>query len=272
MISNNIIQDCATVGIDVSFGAGASVSGVGASGPDESEGIMVIGNNCSNNLGGGISTGSNGTLIANNVCKDNGSASKPNAAGITVVQARNVIIKGNITGNSANVTLQKYGLIFRTANMQDPIKATVVDNDLRGNAVASVIADNGGNPPVAVPLSTGHVFAHNRGLDDGVRKYSADYTVTSADQGAVFSNTGATGAVTFTLPDAEEGLIYTFAVYPSKSVTVRVPANTDDTIWIGNSTPGTSISNATNGSVITLRAVSTSRWYAVTHEGTWSLN
>lgn len=169
-ISNNVIRACSSVGIDVSFGAGTGVSGPGASGPDESEGIMVIGNNCSNNLGGGISTASNGTLIAKNICRDNGSVRKPNSFGIGVVDAKNVIIKENITGNSANVTAQKYGILFRHVH-KDPISATVVDNDLRGNAAAPVIGQNNAKTPGAIPLVTG-IFARNRGLDGAVIKKS----------------------------------------------------------------------------------------------------
>jgi hypothetical protein len=169
-ISNNVIRACSSVGIDVSFGAGTSVNGPGASGPDESEGITVIGNNCSNNSGGGISTASNGTLIAKNICRDNGSARKPNSFGIGVVDAKNVIIKENITGNSANVSAQKYGILFRHVH-NDPISATVVDNDLRGNAAAPVIGQNNAKTPAAIPLATG-IFARNRGLDGALIKKS----------------------------------------------------------------------------------------------------
>jgi len=167
-ISNNVIRGCSSVGIDVSFGAGTSVRGSGASGPDESEGIMVIGNNCSNNLCGGISTASNGTLIAKNICRDNGSVRRPISFGIGVVDAKNLIIKENFTGNSANVTAQKYGILFRHV-YKDPINATVVDNDLRGNAAAPVIGQINAKPPAAIPFGTG-IFARNRGLDDAVIK------------------------------------------------------------------------------------------------------
>lgn len=168
-ISNNTIRGCSSVGIDVSFGAGRSVKGEGVTGPDESEGIRVIGNDCSNNLGGGISTGSNGTLIANNICRNNGSPQQANSCGIGVVDARNVIIKENIAGNTANGTMQKYGILFRHI-YKDPRSATVADNDLRGNAVAPVIGQNNGKSPAPIRGGAGHVFAHNLGLDDGAIK------------------------------------------------------------------------------------------------------
>jgi hypothetical protein len=46
-------------------------------------------------------------------------------------------------------------------------------------------------------------------------------------------------------------------------------------IYIGNlhtATTGGSISNGTFGSIITLRGTSTSKWYAVAHEGNWTIN
>jgi pectate lyase-like protein len=267
-ISDNIIQYCGSVGIDVSFGT-LSGYGPGDSGPDISEGIIVVGNNCSNNLGGGMSTASNGTIIANNIFKDNGNPNLAVSAGIGVVDARNVIIKGNIVGNSNGLTNQKYGILFRNA-YDNPINGTVIDNDLRGNAVAPVRSDD--NAGTIIPLSTGHIFSHNRGLDDGVIKKSGDYTVTSADQGATLTNTGAQQSITFTLPKAEEGLTYTFAVYPS--FLVKIQATNSAFIFIGNSTSGSNgfISNGNNGSTITLKAMSPSRWYAVAREGTWAFN
>jgi hypothetical protein len=269
-ISNNIIQNCGSVGIDVSWGT-LSGNGMGDSGPDISEGIIVVGNNCSNNGGGGMSTASNGTIITNNIFKDNGG--NPNltvdSEGIGVVDARNVIIKGNIIGNSNTVTIQKYGILFRNV-YDNPIDNTVIDNDLRGNAVAPVISEN--STGTIIPLSTGHIFSHNRGLDNGVIKKSGDYTVTSADQGATLTNTGAQQSITFTLPKAEEGLTYTFAVYPS--FPVKIQATNSAFIFIGNSTSGPNgfISNGNNGSTITLKGMSASRWYAVAREGTWAFN
>jgi hypothetical protein len=263
-VSNNIINSCNS-GIDVSWGV---VSGSGG-GPDNSEGIIVTGNNCSNNRGVGISTASNGTIIADNICMDNGSASKLDGSGIGVTTAKNVLIRGNVVGNSLGVSLQKYGILFHSVN-GDPANNTVLGNDLIGNAILPIGAEDGAGQLIALP--PGQIFAHNLGLDNGIRKYTTPYTVTSADQGAVFSNTGAGAAVTFTLPPAEEGLTYTFAVYPS--VLVKIQATNNNFIYIGNSTSGANgfISNGNNGSTITLKAVSTSRWYAVGHEGTWPFN
>jgi nitrous oxidase accessory protein NosD len=258
-VSNNIINSCNS-GIDVSWGV---VSGSGG-GPDNSEGIIVTGNNCSNNRGVGISTASNGTIIADNICMDNGSASKLDGSGIGVTTAKNVLIRGNVVGNSLGVSLQKYGILFHSVN-GDPANNTVLGNDLIGNAILPIGAEDGAGQLIALP--PGQIFAHNLGLDNGIRKYATNYTITSADQGATFANIGAGGTVTFTLPSAEEGLTYTFAVYPSLLMTIT--AASGDTIWMPNSF-STSIHNATNGSIITLKAISTSRWYTVAHEGTWS--
>jgi hypothetical protein len=228
----------------------------------------VEGNNCSNNRGSGISTASNGTVITGNICRDNNTT--PNnvrSAGIGVVGAKNVLISENFTGNSAgSATPQNSGIVFgRDATGADPTDATVVGNDLRGNATAAVAAFDGGINPVS--LSTGHRFAHNRGWgwDDSIQKHSSSYAVTSSDHAATLTNTGATGPVTFTLPTPEEGLTYTFVVYPGQLLTITASSGT---ICINNAFR-TSVQNSTNGSSITLKAVSTNRWNTIAHEGTW---
>ena len=86
-----------------------------------------------------------------------------------MVDARNVIIKENIAGNTANGTMQKYGILFRHI-YKDPRNATVADNDLRGNAVAPVIGQDNAKSPTPIRAGVGHVFAHNLGLDDGAIK------------------------------------------------------------------------------------------------------
>ena len=63
-----------------------------------------------------------------------------------------------------------FGILFRHVH-KNPINATVVDNDLRGNAAAPVIGQINAKTPAAIPFATG-IFARNRGLDDGVIKKS----------------------------------------------------------------------------------------------------
>ena len=54
------------------------------------------------------------------------------------------------------------------------------------------------------------VYGNFTGLKVPVTAKAASYTVTAAESGAVFHTTGATGAVTYTLPVPTAGLNYTF--------------------------------------------------------------
>jgi parallel beta-helix repeat protein len=66
-LKNNTITNC-YAGIDVSWGT----AGGGSSGPDASEGNVIIGNHVTACQNVGISTASNGTLISNNTISDTG--------------------------------------------------------------------------------------------------------------------------------------------------------------------------------------------------------
>ncbi|MBX9682117.1 MAG: head decoration protein [Gemmataceae bacterium] len=56
---------------------------------------------------------------------------------------------------------------------------------------------------------------------------TADYTVTASDNGTAFTNTGAVGAVKFTLPTLANGLSFSFRVVANQSVTVTSAAGND---------------------------------------------
>jgi len=72
LLKSNTITKCYT-GIDMSWGtAGGSTTG-----PDKSEGNVIIGNHVTRCEGGGIGTASNGTLISNNTVLDTGVGAVP---------------------------------------------------------------------------------------------------------------------------------------------------------------------------------------------------
>jgi len=62
---------------------------------------------------------------------------------------------------------------------------------------------------------------------------TANYTITRAETGTRFTNTGATGAVQFTLPALSPNLVYGFLVIADQSVTVVSAAGTD-IVWANN--------------------------------------
>ena len=54
----------------------------------------------------------------------------------------------------------------------------------------------------------------------GQNSQTASYTVLTSDNGSMLDNTGATGAITFTLPAIASGLVYTFVVVADQNVTI----------------------------------------------------
>lgn len=92
---------------------------------------------------------------------------------------------------------------------------------------------------------------------------TANYTVAATDSATVFTNEGAAGAVTFTLPTAAEGLFYEFLVVADQTVTISGPA---DTLVIDNDAGADSVSFATATEKIgnKVRAIATdggSKWF-----------
>jgi hypothetical protein len=71
------------------------------------------------------------------------------------------------------------------------------------------------------------------GLAFGELAKTADYTIVAADNNRLFTNTGAAGAVNFTLPTLAVGLAFEFQVVAAQNVTVTSAAGTD-IVWDGN--------------------------------------
>jgi hypothetical protein len=103
---------------------------------------------------------------------------------------------------------------------------------------------------------------------------TTNYQVVAADSNRDFDNTGAAGEVDFTLPASANvvaGQRYMFTVVAAQ--TVKIVANTGQTITIGNSSSSSagSATNATFGSTIVIEAISTTQWIAISSTGTWTL-
>jgi hypothetical protein len=62
---------------------------------------------------------------------------------------------------------------------------------------------------------------------------TADYTIVAADNNRLFTNTGASGAVNFTLPALTAGLAFEFLVAAAQNVTVT-SAEGSNVVWDGN--------------------------------------
>lgn len=102
---------------------------------------------------------------------------------------------------------------------------------------------------------------------------TTNYIVTVADSGTVFDNTGAGATVvTFTLPTAAVGLIYTFCDILTVALSgIVVAPQSGDTIAYTTKTAGQSVSSplaARGAIVITCTAVNT--WAVTSIIGTWT--
>lgn len=97
---------------------------------------------------------------------------------------------------------------------------------------------------------------------------TANYTVLTADRSTLFTNTGASGAINFSLPAAVVGNTYTFSVEAAQTLTCT--ANGTDTIRLAATVSGAggTIAGATIGTVWTIVCTQTGKWVVISHEGT----
>jgi hypothetical protein len=99
-----------------------------------------------------------------------------------------------------------------------------------------------------VPQVDGDGFIVNMAYKPRVVAKAANYTVLATESGTIFTTTGATGAVTFTLPAPAAGLIYTFFNTVDQNMTVA--GAVDDKIITFNDLDADSVSFSTAGNKI----------------------
>ena len=94
---------------------------------------------------------------------------------------------------------------------------------------------------------------------------TADYTLTARDSGNLFTNTGASGAVTFTLPTIAPNLFFAFRVVADQTVTIA-SAGSNDNIVAYNDASADSVAFSTSsqkvgGGVILHSNQAGTKWY-----------
>lgn len=102
---------------------------------------------------------------------------------------------------------------------------------------------------------------------------TANYTVLALDNNSTFTNTGATGSVTFTLPTAAAALSYCF--YVDTAQTFVIAADSGHTIRNGLSvtSSGGNFTSNTIGNQMCLRALNGTEWYVYSGPtGSWTVN
>jgi len=93
---------------------------------------------------------------------------------------------------------------------------------------------------------------------------TANYTVLTTDNGTLFTNTGASGAVVFTLPTLAAGLVYEFLVTADQSVTVASAAGDDMVVFndaTADSVAFSTSSEKIGGSLLIFSNSAGTKWY-----------
>jgi hypothetical protein len=100
----------------------------------------------------------------------------------------------------------------------------------------------------------------------------ADYVILAGECGSCFNNFGAAGAVTLTLPPAEDGLWFDFAVRTAQQL--RVDPNGTDTISLpSNGVPGAAgkyLWADAVGETVRLSCMGGSNWAVYGYTGSWT--
>jgi hypothetical protein len=146
--------------------------------------------------------------------------------------------------------------------------------DLDADADTSVTSDTddqidveiGGQDVVSVTGSLARFQVDVYGLAPTLEK-SSSYTVTASDSGALFTNDGATGEITFTLPNLIAGRHYCFAARENQTVTID-PDGTDQVLSETDS-GGDRVQSGAQWDVLCIVGIADG-WLPVETTGTWA--
>jgi hypothetical protein len=98
-------------------------------------------------------------------------------------------------------------------------------------------------------------------------------TVLATDSGKVFATTAGQGAVTYTLPTAAAGLVYTFVdVSATAADDLKIQAAAGDTINGGTAAKIYECVTDTIPATVTLVAIDATQWVVIAEAGTWANN
>jgi len=111
-----------------------------------------------------------------------------------------------------------------------------------------------------------HAGPWHAGLD--VTAITTDTTIADTDTAGTYTNQGATGSLTITLPEAAADLNYCFYTFAAQEIAID-PATGDQIHHLTNAA-GDTITNSTAGDSICLLAVDATYWIPLQEEGTWA--
>ena len=100
---------------------------------------------------------------------------------------------------------------------------------------------------------------------------TSSYPLTAGDSGGVFSNTGAAGSITFTLPAAVAGLNYRITDAAAQQIVIDAPASAAITVnGVAGAADG-GIDSAVAGSWCHIVATSATNWTVIASSDNWSV-
>lgn len=111
-----------------------------------------------------------------------------------------------------------------------------------------------------VGVSNGSTGVGFLGYARPVTAKTSGYTVLNTDTGTFFTNLGASGSVTFTLPALTTGLTYDFERLADQTVTISLPASVIIRVGPTVTSAGGNVTLDAVGSRITVTAVETGHW------------
>ena len=118
----------------------------------------------------------------------------------------------------------------------------------------------------------GNVTVHGQFLKTVEAKTAAYTIVANEDCGKTFTNEGASGAVTFSLPAATVGQRYTFHVMAAQEL--RIDPNGTETIALPSSgaqgTAGQYLTADAVGEWVYIECVKAGQWQVMGYIGTWA--
>lgn len=105
-----------------------------------------------------------------------------------------------------------------------------------------------------------------------VEAHTASDTLTIAESGTYHTNTGASGAITFTLPAATVGLRYGFAVGAAQELRID-PAGTETASLPSTGVPGAAGAYLTANAIgenVEIACLIAGNWSVLNYTGTWT--
>jgi hypothetical protein len=141
-------------------------------------------------------------------------------------------------------------------------------------AVPYLFADRNGRVPASyLDADFAYVLARSTGVTGFglVTAKTANDTLTADQSYQTFTNEGASGPVTLTLPTPAAVLEFTFAVATAQTLTLDVGGSVVIALGPGNeTTAGGQISANEPGAFVTLKCLSATRWQAIAGAFGWT--